>query len=182
MAWDKTKPAATTQINNSNPELLANLAALETVLGTNLTAGPTSIQDAVKGDGTKGRVLRVLRLNIVNGTDANTLKCTVSSVWNGDAIAETDNIAKNATTGNFSLTATGKQLTIEAAGLTGNCLLAMGYCWNNASGVVLTCLFLAVSNDIIIQLKKADDAVDQDITVLVDTGVIYLHILYLTDA
>jgi len=51
-AWDATNPAGATKIKDSDDELRANFAAIETVLGTNITAGPTTIQGAIQGDGT----------------------------------------------------------------------------------------------------------------------------------
>ncbi len=182
MVWNKNNPAGATKIKDSDDEIRANFAAIETVLGTNITAGPTTIQDAILGDGTKGRQLRGINCTIDNGANAATLKCTVYSRWNGDTIAETDNIAKDATTGDFSLTATGKFLNIEASGLTGNVIWALGSLQSNASGTVLTALAFATTNDIQIRVYNASTAAQQDLTTLVDTGIIIIEILYITDA
>lgn len=138
--------------------------------------------DPLGGDGTAGRVLRGIYIIIENGTNASTLKCTVGSRWNGDIISVTDNIAKNATTGNFTLDAAGDDLTIEASGLTGNCVYAIGTLQHNASGADLIARGVASGNDIIIYLQNSTTAVKQDITTLVDTGTIALDILYITDA
>lgn len=181
-AWDKTKPAGTDRIRDSDNTIRANNAAIETVLGTNITAGPTSIQDAVRGDGTKGRKLRVIQVIIANGSNASTLKCTVVDKWNGDTIAETDNVAKGATTGNFTLDATGQNLKIEAAGLSGNVLMALGVIHLNESGVALNVSIVAISNDIQMTARHTTTGAAQDMTVLVDTGTFSLNILYITDA
>jgi len=124
-------------------------------------------------------VLRKIQLAILDGTNANTLKCTVTSKWNGDAINQTDNIAKNATTGNFTLDDGGDTLTIEAAGLTGNVIMAMGYVRSNASEVPITLSIDALSNDIRIRTFDLTGSAE-DLTALVDTGNIYVSILYLT--
>lgn len=178
MAWDKDKPAVGTTLQNSNPEILANQAAIEATL----PSVASGAGHPLGGDGTAGRVLRNIRLNIENGTNATTLKCTVISVWNGDAIAETDNIAKNATTGDFSLAANGATLTIEASGLTGNAVMAFGVIFYNASGTDVVVKITAPSNDIALVLYNSTTGALLDLTTLVDTGNLYFHILYITSA
>ena len=136
----------------------------------------------LEGDATGGRVLRRITLKIDNGTNVNTLKCTVSNLWNGDTIAETDNIAKGATTGNFTLDAGGERLDIEAAGLAGNVIVAWGACYLNASGAVLDWSVSENSNDIRVVPRVSSTAALQDLTTLVDTGIMTLQIVYITDA
>jgi len=102
----------------------------------------------ISGDGTAGRVLRALILIIEDGTNADTLKCTTTSSFNGDVIGVTDNIAKNATTGSFSLSAAGNALTVELADVTGilsaskilddTALTFMIYPTFNGSDIVIT--------------------------------------------
>ena len=48
------------------------------------------------------------------------LKCTLTSVWNGDADGPTDDVVTNGTTGNWTVNAGNNVITIEAAALTGN--------------------------------------------------------------
>ena len=182
MVWDKTLPAGADKIKDSDDNIRANNAAIETVLGTNITAGPTTIQGAIQGDATKGRKIRLLWLDIQDGTNASTLNCRTVDDWNGDTIAYTDNIAKNATTGDFSLNAAGTLLTIEASGLTGNCVAAMGSILTNASGTALTIDVRKTSNDIRVGVYHTTTGAVQDLTVLVDTGVISTQVLYITDA
>ena len=138
---------------------------------------------AVLGDGTAGRKLRQVQLLLENGTNAATLKCTVSSLWNGDAIGVTDNVAKGATTGHFTLNAAGSQLDIEAAGLSGNCLMAQGSIAWNAGGTDLCAnIYDSGANDIRIIITNSTTAVSLDMTTLVDTGTMAFNILYITDA
>jgi len=132
-------------------------------------------------------VLRGASLIIKDGTDANTLKCEVFNRWNGDRIAETDNIVKGGTTGHFTLDATGVVLRIEASGLTGNCLYVIGVLARNTSGTDLTTMISAHSDDIKIWIYNSTTAVQQDMTALVDAApplgdVIYIEIFYITDA
>ncbi len=136
--------------------------------------------DGILGDGVAGRVLRGFILAIVDGTNANTLKCTVNQRWNGDVISETDNIAKGATTGDFNLSADGKNLLIKATGLTGNALFAIANLYSNSTGTDYNSPCKALTNDILVNISDAGSAVYQDITVVADSGGIYIDILYIT--
>jgi len=137
---------------------------------------------AILGDATAGRALRIIDLTVDNGSNASTLKCTVVSHFNGDSIAETDNIAKNATTGHFTLDAAGQRLTIEAAGLSGNVIGAIGFIVRNKSGNPYTAHVHRTANDIYILLRDVSSGSAADWTGPVDTGAIYLQIIYITDA
>ena len=153
---------------------------LETILGTILSS-PTSIQGAIQGDTTKGRIFRSINFEIDNGTNDFTLKCASTTIWNGDDIAQTDNIGKDGTTGDFSLRADGVKLTIETSGLTGNCVFAFGSVVDNASAVSLNAQIYAQNSDIVIYLNNSATGAAQDITALVDTGTIRMYIIYITD-
>lgn len=147
---------------------------------TSFVAAADGTPSAIIADAS-GRQFRQSYLLIADGTNANTLKCTLSSLFNGDSIAVTDNISKGGTTGNYSLNAGGTQLTIEASGLTGNAVMAQGtirYDESNTTNPTLGCY--ASGNDILVSVFSA--AVEQDLTALVDLGAIHINILYLTDA
>lgn len=137
---------------------------------------------AILGDATAGRVFRAIIITIANGTNASTLKCTVASRWNGDAIAEQDNIAKDATTGHFKLNAAGTWLTILNTGLTGNALFGMANLYNNASATSLLASVIKMADGLLFQTQGLSDGTAKDLTVLVDTGTINIHSLYITDA
>jgi hypothetical protein len=137
---------------------------------------------SILGDATEGRNLQIAELVIADGTNANTLKCTLYDRWNSQNIATTDNIAKDSTTGHFTLSADGKLLTIEATGLKGNCLAAIGSLMRGWCNVHVTCYLYATSNDITIQLLDMLTGAIQDITVLVDTGSPRINIAFITDA
>ncbi len=183
MAWDASKPAGADKIKDSDNNIRANNAAIETVLGTNITAGPTSIQGAILGDATKGRNLRMVTLQITDGSNATTLSCAMANEWNGDTIAGTDNIGHGATVGDFTLDADGKILTIGASGLTGNAVGAMGIIRVNYSATDLTTYTRASANAIIVEIFHSTTGAKQVITTLIDAGApIYVQILYITDA
>lgn len=165
----------------------AEFSQLETMGDTTILASQWGFlgamtQHPLAGDSIAGRKLRASYLRIDNGTNAETLKCTVGSRWNGNTIAETDNIAKNATTGDFSLSADGKKLTIKASGLTGNALHSLGSVSRNLCTTDLTILAKAAANDIEIEVYNTSAGANLDLTVLVDTGLIEVEILYVTDA
>jgi hypothetical protein len=129
-----------------------------------------------------GREFRGASLTLQNGTNANTLKCTLVSRFNGDAISTTDNIAKNGTTGNFTLNAGGTWLIIEKAGLSGDVLYAFGRMYSNASGSTIMTALDAYSTDIRIMLKHLDSTALYNITYLVDSGDMYIDMFYITNA
>ena len=135
-----------------------------------------------EGDGTAGRVLRLSQLKLDDGTDASTLKCTLTNVWNGNSISEVDNVAKGATTGTYwTLDAGGQELTIEASGLTGNAVAAVGIMQYNTGGTAADVDCDASGNDLVLSLRNTTSATQLDMTGLVDNGVIYVNILYITD-
>lgn len=158
------------------PDELKNLTPEEIAIVGALTTHP------IGGDGTAGRILRGTRLAISNGGLAATLECSMSSEWNGDIIASTDNIAKGATTGDFSLSAGGTTLTVEASGLSGNVVYVFGVVYRNYSTTNLTTYVRVGTNDIVLSIYNSTTGTTLDITTLVDTGSIYMLIFYITSA
>jgi len=142
---------------------------------------PGDVNDALKTDGTGGRVLRYGFLKIEEGTNPNTLKCTFSSWWNADTIAETDNIAKGATTGAFTLNANGQILEIENTGLSGIVKMAMGSLARNDSSASFNAGVDNYDNNIRVVLTS-DPGGNIDITSLTITTYIDIRVLYMTDA
>lgn len=142
-------------------------------------------KNQINGDGTLNNVLRKTALNIKDGTNANTINCQLTSslTWNGDNDGPTDNIAKGGTTGNYNLNAGGNSLYIDADALTGNCVeVIVAKVFNNASNANIAIKELASINGIQLIFTDGLLGTDLDLTSLVDTGDIYLHITYLTDA
>ena len=122
-----------------------------------LTPFTIDTKDIIKGDGTAGRVLKSLKLTIEDGTNADTIKCTTASMFNGDAIGATDNVAKNATTGSFTLNAAGTALTIELADVVGLLSCAIIY---NDSALSFVPLPAVTGNDLVITAYALDVGVD----------------------
>lgn len=137
---------------------------------------------ALLGDATAGRVLRCSYIFFDNGSVGDSLKCNLVALWNGDAIAVTDNIAKGATTGHFKLNATGTRLTILNTGLTGDARFAMANIIINATNQA--CLvYPGIQGDgVRLELQGLSDGTAKDLTSVVDLGDVYVQLLYLTDA
>lgn len=169
--------AFTGVVGGITPTAVAHLTRKDYVDGLDTAA----LAKIIVGDGTAARVLRCSNIKVENGTNASTLKCTVTSLWNGDAIAATDNVSKGATTGSFTLDAGGQDLTVEAAGLSGNVQMVVGVLRINAITAYRIPDVRVSSNDIVISLRNSS-AVQQDMTTDVDTGQFQLVLLYITDA
>jgi hypothetical protein len=137
----------------------------------------------LQGDATGGRVVRVVRFEIANGTDPNTIKPRTVNRWNGDAIASEDNLGKSGSTTNFSLDAFGYTLTWKGAGITGDPIAVLSATVEWSGTTAANVVAQVVSSDITIALGVAGTAATMiDLTALVDTGVIVLNITYITSA
>jgi len=175
--------SAATQVDSPTVDNFVSLDANGNMQDSGYDATSFGSSNAISGS-TSGQKLRQVSLTIADGTNANTIKCTVANLYNGDTIAATDNISKGATTGNFTLNAGGTQLIVEKSGLSGNCLMAHGSLADdqtNTSDPTLNCY--ASGNDITIAIDS--NGTPQDLTSLVDFGggsSITAIILYLTDA
>ena len=146
---------------------------------TGLTGVPVA---PILGDGIAQRHLRELRLTIDDGTDAGTLKCTITNRWNAPTYAAVDNIYKNTLTGNFYLSATGKQLVLGAAIIAGNCRFAVGVIHKSLNSLNTHPAVVRATDGIAVYLFTVTGGTQRDMTSFVDTGKIELNILYITDA
>ena len=166
MAFDENVPVAANQISVDLPAMNANWEFL------------------ISGDGTAGRVLRRTKITIQNGSDADTIKCAGVDVWNGDTLAEEDNLGGGGDTGNFSLDAGQDTLTIEAGGLTGNAVAVLNAQLSfNSTATAITVEGKAVTNDIVLYFYNATSGAAYDLCAAVDgPGAVNVYVLYLTDA
>ncbi len=142
------------------------------------------LPNQIIGDGTAGRVLRVLRLNIKNGASAAHIQCATANLWNGNINDLGSEFAKNETSpeATYTLDATGSALTILNAGLTGSAIAVLSADMdNNLSGTALTIYADATGGLRLIFLNAATGA-EVDLTTLVDTGQMYVRITYITSA
>jgi len=169
------------QLSNLNANVSGNAYDTGTTLVvTGAFSGIKETKNIIQGDDTAGRVLRASVILIADGTNAATIKASVSSIWNGDIIAEEDNLAKLGDTGNFSLDDAGDRIEIEG-GFTGNIVEVLtSDVIINTSGTALICNSSRSGTKLRLTFRSAIGAVI-DLTTLVDTGHIYLRFLYLTD-
>lgn len=137
---------------------------------------------AMLGDGTAGRVLRILKLRVNDGTNADTLKCRTYNQWNGDTIGLQDNIPKGASAGHFSLDIDGHNVTIRNTGLTGTVVCAIGHVIHNATLTEFIQTTHKSTSGIVVGVKGLSDGVFKDLTALVDNGYFDIQVLYITDA
>ena len=151
------------------------------VVGATVKQGDNYV---LEGDTTAGRVLRLSRLTIEDATVASKIKCTLASLWNGDAIAVTDNIGKGTTVGNFTLDAAGTVLTIESTGLSTACVAILSsQIVRNASNITHPfCDAVVSSNDIQLTFRQSQEIAVLDLTNMVDTGQINIILAYITSA
>ncbi len=138
-------------------------------------------KDMIKGDGTAGRVLRAATIYIMDGTDANTIKCTTVTSWNGDANASEDNLGKPATGTAFDLSADGKTLTWKNAGISGVCVGIVGHTIViNTCGTQVNTYVTKTVDGINIDLRHITTGEQYDLTSVVGTGYVRLLITYIT--
>ena len=136
--------------------------------------------NALLADGEPGRVFRVSRLVIENGTDPNTIKCEIDSQFNGHDVAQQDNIAKGATTGVWTLSSNGLFLDILQIHLGGVVLYARALFGNNASLTnVMPSGGTSIKSVRIIPRATGDQAT-HDWTAICDDGKIVVDIIYIT--
>ena len=124
---------------------------------------------------------RTSSMVIDNGTTGVSLKCTLTSKWKGDAASAVDNIAKNATTGIYSLSSDGKTLTLLNTGITGDAIAVLSASIiSNASGTALIAQVYQTASGIAFVCYDTTGAKLQDLTTLADTGAINILFSYVT--
>jgi hypothetical protein len=131
-----------------------------------------------------GGVLRRVYILIENGTSAAHIKCSSVSRWNGDANGAQDNIGKDGVaTGVWSLNATGTVLSWLGTGISGNPITVLAaYTLDNFSGTAINIDSAVTATAIYMGFNNAATGAAVDLTTLVDTGSIYVELLYMTTA
>jgi len=142
----------------------------------------TLIDYALEGDGTT-RFLRVSKITVEDGTVADSIKVTMSSVFNGDALAAEDSLIKSGDTGYFNLNSDGSEIHIEAGGITGDAthILWAGIYSNDSNNVLVVQGTISLAG-ITLAFKNATNNDAYDLTAAVDRGNVVAHVLYLTNA
>lgn len=171
-------------IDTGSGGIALNTSGAIALTGTGLTFNGTDIVAGLQGDGTAGRVVRVIRVGIVAGSISG-IKCTGYDIWNGDAIAVGDDIDKGDTVGYWTLDGIyGNTLTISASGITGNCVavLAANVSYNSI-GKDVNVQVEASSNNIQLVFSEAPSTGTIDLTAEI-TGAegLSVFITYVTSA
>lgn len=87
----------------------------------------TSDVQPIQGSGVSGQLFNIVQFKIEDGTNASTIKVTITELFNGSGTAEVqDNIALNATTGNFTFSTGGVLLTYDWDGVLSRDAVAVG--------------------------------------------------------
>ena len=140
----------------------------------------------LKGDGTKGRVLRQIYLTVGDGTNSATIKCATGSRWNGDTNALQDNIVKGSATGIYEMTADGEYFVFGNAGITGDVVAVLvWYLSANTTGnqYIITVLTGTIGGTTGIYFRIRDLLnVAKDWTTEVNSGSFVFEITYLASA
>jgi hypothetical protein len=128
-------------------------------------------------------VLRTSSITMKDGTTGVSLKCTLGTTWNGDVIAEVDDIAKSDSGSGFTLSADGTTLTIEAASLSGSTfyVLQTTFWWNDTGTDYASRVSFSAAG-IILKLTARGSSTALDLTTIMDSGDISLFITYITNA
>jgi len=141
------------------------------------------------GSADQVQYIRRQDIRISDGSAAATIRLasgtTGGSLWNATAFETVDDIAKTDSGTYYSLDASGSTIIIEAAGIEDNkkCLSVLGATVQvnySTTNIVVSCNVSTVSGDISIHVRN-DSGAGQDLTSLVDTGDIYISLLYITN-
>ena len=138
----------------------------------------------IAGDSTAGRVLRRSKLTIEDATDASEIKCTLSSMWNGDSASPVDNIDSTTGAGGYTWSdlTTVNIVKLDASLFTGNPIsvlsveIAQNYC-----GESHTVFGDVVATELWFSLYPEPTGANLSLGTLVDTGNIVITFAYLTD-
>lgn len=186
--WNTDNPALANSIGADIPDIEENLQELHDVIETitDQTLGTdepaTFHTNSILSDGTGGRVLRAVKLQITY-EDATKSSYELVSMWNGDAEADTP-LAKSGTSGNYSLSASGAILTVAAAAFSGNLVFATGIVAQNHTGDAVMADVYAQGNDLLVNLtQNVSGGGAWDATTLIASGeLLNINILYITSA
>jgi hypothetical protein len=179
-----TVTTATTLVGGNKTLTMSQNATLDEAVALSSKIPKTAAISGVTGSGTAG-VLRCSKIIVYDGTAANTIKCTVINLVNGDASAVTADIAKGATVGNFSLDAGGTLLKWLASGITGTFIEVLSATMHEPSGTLTPTAIQcgnSGSNDMNMYLSKDSIGGVYDWTTISVGGYFIFRVLYMTDA
>jgi hypothetical protein len=183
-----TLTATASEINTACDGITATASEINTACD-GITATASEINTAadgisdppIAGDSTAGRVLRTAYVQVEDGTNASTIKMTVTGVFNGDDVGAQDNIS-GGDVGNYNYGGSGL-FKILASGITGNCVgVIAANLYRNSTGTDVTVRAYALGNNICFLPYAVSDGSAATTHTLVDSGDLYIEFTYLTDA
>ena len=162
-----------------------NVPLATNVLATDLAAINANWEYVVKSDGTAGRVLRCLRLNVAYNATEDSVQVYTTSVWNGNAIESSGTpyvISKGDSDAVWELDSNGIALTIKATGISGNAVAAMAVVTYNKSGETNIYVFPSANGYIGLTFFSGSAGVGYDISGLASGESFEVDIIYITSA
>jgi len=136
---------------------------------------------AILGDATAGRVIRKAWLTVSDGSVANSIAVEMVARWNGDTLAKVDNVTKGYDGTFVGLSATGKDLYIKNAAVSGNFISVLSCVITiNATGTGATACYNKTSTAARLSLRDGRSGAKKDLTISVDVGLVELSMVYLT--
>jgi hypothetical protein len=129
-------------------------------------------------------VLRVSLIKIQDGNNANTIKITMTSSWNGDAVSVKDNLGKSGTVVPWTLNVGGTVLTLDMATLSGAAVVVPTVTtYYNISGTAMDVYGQISSTNILFNFYNSATGAPLDMTALMDTSKeVNLIVMYITSA
>ena len=132
--------------------------------------------------GSTPHVLNLISLTITDGTDPDTIKCSVLALYNGTAITAVDNIGKDETSGDFTLESDGTFVYLNTSGFPGNLVRVLMDQAVSDNGTDIRLSVGAGGGSIAIYAyAPGDSGTFLDFTTLVNTGQLRSTILFVTD-
>jgi len=139
---------------------------------------------ALEGYSTGRNVLRVIKYKFEDATDANKVKITATSLFNGDAVSVVDNISTGAVT-NYNFQASFGELRVGYANFTGN-VVGIISCetLRNTTG---TDMMVQVNNSsansrIEVYFRNRTSGAELNMEDLVDSGYLEVSLAYITSS
>tara|TARA_R100000900_G_scaffold59788_1_gene48285 strand:+ start:1072 stop:3357 length:2286 start_codon:yes stop_codon:yes gene_type:complete len=139
---------------------------------------------ALEGYSTGRNVLRVIKYKFEDATDANKVKITATSLFNGDAVSVVDNISTSAIT-NYNFQASFGELRVGYANFTGN-VVGIISCetLRNTTG---TDMMVQVNNSsansrIEVYFRNRTSGAELNMEDLVDSGYLEVSLAYITSS
>jgi hypothetical protein len=137
----------------------------------------------LNGAGTWTPVVRMSKLLIEDGTAADSIALTMTSVYEGEAIAKQDSLTAGGATAAFALSAGGDTITVDSDDLANDLnaawlggLLVKDITFTGAAPMAAA---YVSSGDIVIEFRRGDSGAAPDLTAEIGTGTIEVYLVHI---